>query len=123
MKALQIRNYGGKEVLEVDFNASTPMVGNEQLLIEVRAASLNPIDWKIRQGYLKDSLPLKMPATLGGDFSGTVKDVGSSKLNLKAGDKVYGYASPLAGGSGSFTKSAAVMTSAVARAPQKASDS
>ena len=49
-----------------------PLYSRGQLLVEVYAAGVNPIDWKIREGYI----PLKFPATLGGDFSGVVADVG-----------------------------------------------
>ncbi len=52
MKALQIRQYGGREVLELNQNAAEPAAGTEQVLVEVHAASLNPVDWKIRAGFL-----------------------------------------------------------------------
>src|SRR6476620_617901 len=102
MRALQIAQYGGKDVLALNQNAPKPVTGNRQVLIEVHAASINPIDWKIRAGYLKEHLPLTMPATLGGDVSGVIASVGESVSGMKVGDRVYGYASPLSGGSGSF---------------------
>jgi NADPH:quinone reductase-like Zn-dependent oxidoreductase len=104
MKALQIRQYGGKDVLELNQNAPKPVAGDGQVLIEVHAASLNPVDWKIRAGYLKEMAPLTMPATLGGDVSGIVAAVGASASHLKVGDRVYGYASRVSGGSGSFAE-------------------
>ncbi len=64
MKALQIRQYGGKDVLELNQNSPNPVAGKGQVLIEVHAASINLIDWKIRAGYLKEQVPLAMPATL-----------------------------------------------------------
>ncbi len=58
MRALQIRQYGGTDVLELNQNAPRPIVGKDQVLVEVQAAGINPIDWKIRAGYLKEHLRL-----------------------------------------------------------------
>ena len=120
MKALQMKQYGGTEVLEFNQNATKPALGKGQVLIEVHAASLNPIDWKIRAGYLKEHLPISMPATLGGDVAGVIAEVGDSASGLRVGDRVYGYASLVSGGSGSFAEFVAAMMSTVAPAPQKA---
>ncbi len=100
MKAAQINKYGGSEVVEINKNAPKPAAPRGQLLVEVYAAGVNPIDWKIREGYI----PLKFPATLGGDFSGVVADVGEGVSGFKKGFEVYGYASILGGGSGSFAE-------------------
>ena len=118
MKALQIQQYGGLETLELNQNAPRPSARKGQVLVEVDAASINPIDWKIRAGYLKETVPLSMPATLGGDFSGVVTDAGES--DLTAGDRVYGYGSLLSGGSGSFAEFVAALATTVAPAPKKA---
>lgn len=53
MKALQIKQYGGKDVLELNPNATKPVAGKGQVLVEAHAASINPIDWKVRGGYMK----------------------------------------------------------------------
>jgi alcohol dehydrogenase len=119
MKALQIRLYGGSDVLELNRNVPKPVAGNEQVLVEVHAASINPVDWKIRAGYLKEKAPLTMPATLGGDVAGIVAAVSASVSTFKVGDRVYGYASLLSGGSGSFAEFVAAKISTVAPAPQK----
>ncbi len=121
MKAVQIRQYGGKDVLEFNQNAPKPIVGDGQVLVEMQAASINPVDWKIRSGYLKEMAPLTMPATLGGDVCGIVAAVGTSVSTLKVGDRVYGYASLLSGGSGSFAEFVAAKLSTVALAPKKSS--
>ena len=118
MKALQIRQYGGKDVLELNQNAPKPVAGDGQVLIEVHAASLNPVDWKIRAGYLKEMAPLTMPATLGGDVSGIVAAVGASASHLKVGDRVYGYASRVSGGSGSFAEFVAAKPTTLALVPK-----
>ncbi|WHZ26531.1 MAG: NADP-dependent oxidoreductase [Nitrospira sp.] len=119
MKAVQIRQYGGNEVLELNSNVPKPVLGNGQVLVEVHAASINPIDWKIRMGHLKEHVPLTMPATLGGDFAGVVMEIGRSDSTLKVGDRVYGYGSPLSGGSGSFAEFVAALSRNVALAPEK----
>lgn len=120
MKALQILRYGGRDAMQLTDNGSKPAAGKGQVLIEVHAASINPIDWKIRAGYMKEDLPLTMPATFGGDVSGVVTAVGESVPDLKVGSRVFGYASPVAGGSGSFAEFVAANVSTVAPAPQKA---
>jgi NADPH:quinone reductase-like Zn-dependent oxidoreductase len=118
MKALQMKQYGGTDVLELNQNTPKPVAGKGHVLIEVHAASLNPIDWKIRAGYLKEHLPLTMPATLGGDVAGVVAGVGDTASGLNVGDRVYGYASLVSGGSGSFAEFVAAAISTVAPAPQ-----
>lgn len=119
MKAVQIHQYGGQDVLELNQNAPKPVAGNGQVLVEVHAASINPVDWKIRAGYLKEKAPLTMPATLGGDVAGIVAAVGATVSTFKVGDRVYGYASLLSGGSGSFAEFVAGKSSTIAPMPQK----
>lgn len=100
MKAAQINKYGSNEVVEINKNTPKPAASRGQILVEVYAAGVNPIDWKIREGYI----PLKFPVTLGGDFSGVVAEVGESVSGFKKGLEVYGYASVIGGGSGSFAE-------------------
>jgi NADPH:quinone reductase-like Zn-dependent oxidoreductase len=119
MKALQIKQYGGKDVLELNPNATKPVAGKGQVLVEVHASSINPIDWKVRGGYMKEMVPLTMPATLGGDVAGVVVGIGESVSGLNVGDRVYGYPSLLVGGTGSFAELVAAPASTVASAPQK----
>lgn len=119
MKALQIKQYGGKDTLELNPNTSKPAAGKGQVLVEAHAASINPIDWKLRAGYMKEMVPLTMPATLGGDVAGVVAVVGESVSGLKVGDRVYGYPSLLAGGSGSFAEFVVAPVLTLAPAPKK----
>ena len=119
MKALQMKQYGGQEVLDLNLNVSKPTPATGQVLIEAHAASVNPIDWKVRAGYLKEMVPLTLPKTLGGDVAGIVTEVGESVSGLKVGDRVYGYPSLLAGGSGSFAEFVAAPITVVAPAPNK----
>jgi len=99
MKAIQINQYGDNSVVEVNEEAVKPQASADKVLVEVHAASVNPVDWKIREGYLKEMLPLEFPATLGVDFSGVVTEAGESVSEFKPGDEVYGMASVMIGGS------------------------
>jgi NADPH:quinone reductase-like Zn-dependent oxidoreductase len=87
MKAVRIHEYGGSEVLTYE-DAPRPQPASDEVLIRVRAAGVNPADWKIRQGYLK--LPtFSLPLTLGYDVAGEIASVGNSVTNLKVGDAIY----------------------------------
>src|SRR5659263_728279 len=104
MKAAQIINYGGSEVVKINNNAPKPIVSRGRILIEVHTAGINPVDWKIREGYMKQMAPLQFPATLGGDFSGIIAEVGKGVSGFEKGDEIYGQASITRGGSGSFAE-------------------
>lgn len=119
MKAIQINKYGGSEVLEVIQTAPEPSLQNGQVLVEVYSASINPFDWKVRAGYMKDMMPLTFPATMGGDFAGTVSLVGAGVTDFKIGDEVYGSALIFNGGSGSFAELAAANVANIAMKPKK----
>src|SRR5882672_3745318 len=88
MKTIRIHQYGGPEVLKLE-DVQRPTPGPGELLIKVQAASVNPFDWKVRAGYMKDFVPLNFPATLGWDVSGIVEAVGSAVRRFKHGDEVY----------------------------------
>ncbi len=107
MKAAQINGYGGKAVMAVTDNAPRPPIEANQVLIEVHAAGVNPFDWKVREGYMQQMLPLTFPATLGGDLAGIVSELGSSVDGFTVGDEVYGAAGALSG-VGSFAEYAPV---------------
>lgn len=88
MKAVQINGFGDQSVLELnDVDIPTP-VANE-VLIKVKSAAVNPVDWKIREGYLQAMLNHTLPLTLGWDVSGEVVAVGDQVNHLKVGDAVY----------------------------------
>ncbi|MCE8429476.1 MAG: NADP-dependent oxidoreductase [Candidatus Methanoperedens sp.] len=119
MKAAQIRKYGSSEVVDINKNAPVPVISQGQILVEVYAAGVNPVDWKIREGYMKEMVPLIFPATLGGDFSGVVIETGAGVSEFKKGDEVFGQASALRGGSGSFAEFVSTDTKVVSRKPRK----
>jgi NADPH:quinone reductase-like Zn-dependent oxidoreductase len=88
-KALTFSHYGGPEVLEIT-DVPTPVPGPGQLLIAVRAAAVNPVDWKIREGYLQAYLPLTFPAMVGREVAGVVAAVGADVTEFAIGDEVFG---------------------------------
>lgn len=104
MKAAQYNTYGGVEVIGINNNTPKPSAGSGQVLVEVYAASINPFDWKLREGYMKDMIPLEFPFTIGGDFSGVVVKLGSNVTEFKIGNEVYGQALVLNGGSGALAE-------------------
>ena len=93
MKAIRIHNYGGPEVLKHE-EAPRPQPGAGEVLIRVHATSVNPIDWKVRQGYMKDLWPHKFPLILGWDVSGVVEAIGTGVSRFKKGDEVYSVPNP-----------------------------
>jgi alcohol dehydrogenase len=118
MKAAQINKYGGGEVVEINNNTPDPVVAEGKVLVQVYAAGVNPIDWKMREGYVKDRAPLDFPITLGGDFAGVIKEVGEGVFGFKVGDEVYGQAGLLNNGSGSFAEMAVADIQKVAMRPR-----
>jgi NADPH:quinone reductase-like Zn-dependent oxidoreductase len=92
MKAIVIHGYGGPEVLKYE-DYPDPVPGVGEVLVRVAASSVNPFDFKIRSGSLKDFLPLTFPAILGLDVSGTVESVGPGVTTFARGDRVFAHAS------------------------------
>lgn len=91
MKAFYQISFGGSEADKYgDF--PDPVAGTDQLLIQVKSVSINPIDFKIRRGDLKMIVGSKFPKIVGSDFAGIVKEVGSNVTGFKSGDRVYGAA-------------------------------
>jgi NADPH:quinone reductase-like Zn-dependent oxidoreductase len=88
MKAIRIHAYGGPEFLVYE-DAPRPQPEKGEVLIRVHAAGVNPVDWKIREGYLKDMLHRSLPLVPGWDVSGVVETVGPGVTRLKKGNEVY----------------------------------
>ncbi len=89
MKALQFATYGGPEVLEV-VEVDDPHASAGQVRIKVKAAGVNPIDWKLRSGMLAQHMPLDLPAGVGRDAAGVVDEVGVGVSGVAVGDEVFG---------------------------------
>jgi len=109
IRAARIHNYGGWKAVKIE-EVSLPKLRAGELLIRIHAAGVNPIDWKIRAGYLQQTMPLLLPFTLGCDFSGVVEDVRPGVSNFKVGDEIYGQAPAFTGASGSFAEAAIIRT-------------
>ena len=83
-----LHEYGGPEKLKIEDNVPEPQVSGGTVLIAAAAASVNPIDWKVRSGARQKDVPLSFPAILGRDVSGVVRAVGPNVRHFKAGDRV-----------------------------------
>ncbi len=91
MKAVLCEQYGGVEVLQLADDLPVPRVGPNGVLVQVHATSVNPVDWKFRQGLLDAVRPVIFPVIWGCDLSGVVTEVGPSVTMFKPGDAVYGF--------------------------------
>jgi len=117
VKAFGYRSNGGPEVQEfLDLDMPTPMPG--ELLVEVRAAGVNPVDWKIRSGMFGNASEGDLPAVLGSEVSGVVRGVGKDVDGFAENDEVFGSVAP---GSGAFAEYTLVTAGAAARKPPQVS--
>ena len=103
MKAAYLKSYGQPDSLRYG-EFPEPVLSKKGLIIQVKASSVNPVDWKIRQGLLKILLGTKFPKIIGSDFSGIVKEVSPGITGFKAGDRVYGAVSPFSGKQGALAE-------------------
>lgn len=117
MKAARFTNYGGPEIIEID-EVPQPLPSKNQVLIEVHAAAINPFDYKVRRGYMKDAMPLKLPLTIGGNLSGVIKEVGTDVTDFKIGDAVFGQSYAFGGGSGAIAEYAVANAENIAIKPK-----
>jgi NADPH:quinone reductase-like Zn-dependent oxidoreductase len=88
MKAVRIHAYGGPEVLVYE-DAPKPRPGRNEALVRVHAAGVNPVDWKIREGYARDRMHHKLPLILGWDVAGVIDATGSGVKRFKVGDAIF----------------------------------
>jgi NADPH:quinone reductase-like Zn-dependent oxidoreductase len=87
MKAVVLHAYGGPGNLKYE-DVADPVAGEGQVLVRVTASSVNPIDYKVRSGAMKQYIPLELPAILGWDISGIVREVGAGVTGFAPGDRV-----------------------------------
>jgi NADPH:quinone reductase-like Zn-dependent oxidoreductase len=90
MRAIAVNRWGGREALEL-VDVEPPPVAPDGVLIRVKAASLNPVDYKVREGALAGAFPFHFPVILGWDAAGVVEKVGPAVTWFRPGDAVYGY--------------------------------
>src|SRR5450432_500302 len=88
MKAVVLHEYGDPEKLKFEDNVPEPQISGGTVLIAAAAASVNPIDWKLRSGIRQKDLPLSFPSILGRDVSGVVRALGPNVKHFKLGDRV-----------------------------------
>lgn len=100
MKAIVMHSFGGPQVLEPE-EIPQPNPGSREVLIRVKAAGLNPVDYKIRSGNLL-KMETKLPAVPGRDVSGVVESIGRGVTGIKPGDEVYAYLASHSGGYAGF---------------------
>lgn len=118
MKAIAIDRFGGPEVVKlVDLPAPEPKPNEVQ--IAVAYAGVNPVDWKIREGLLKDRLQHIFPIILGWDVSGKVSKVGSDVKNFKVGEEVFAYARKSVVHDGAFAEFICLESQHVSKKPSK----
>jgi NADPH:quinone reductase-like Zn-dependent oxidoreductase len=91
MKAVMFTEYGGPEVLHVA-DVEEPHPGPGQIRVAVRAAGVNPVDWKARSGMLREVMPVSFPAIDGREAAGVVDEVGPDVADVAVGDEVFGFA-------------------------------
>ncbi|MFR9800259.1 NADP-dependent oxidoreductase [Streptomyces sp. MS06] len=120
MKAISYSRYGGPEVLEFG-EVREPRVGPDAVLVRVRAAAVNPVDWKCREGYLDGMLEPVFPVVPGWDVSGVVERPGVSVTEFEAGDEVIGYVREDFLSRGTFAEYVAAPVRTLARKPRNLS--
>ena len=117
MRAAQISEYGGAEVLQYNDQVMQPESGKGQVLVEVHAAAVNPFDYKVRDGLMQSMASLTFPATLGGDCAGVISALGEGVEGLAVGQEVFGQAGALSG-KGSYAEYTVVKASQLASKPR-----
>lgn len=120
MKAISYARYGGPEVLEYG-EVDDPRVGPDSVLVKVRAAAVNPVDWKCREGHLDQVLAPVFPVIPGWDVSGVVVRPGAAVPEFAAGDEVIGYVREDFLSRGTFAEYVAAPVRALARKPRNLS--
>lgn len=114
MKAVRFHDYGPADVLREE-TVPRPDPGPGEVLVRVHAAGVNPFDWKVRSGHMREFLPLTFPTTPGLDVAGTIEVVGQGVTGFSRGEAVFGR------GTGTYAEYALVPVSALARKPARLS--
>ncbi len=110
MRAVRFHDYGPPEVLVVE-QVSRPEPKEGEVLVRVHAAGVNPVDWKLRQGFMRNFRPLTFPATPGIELAGTVEAIGAGVTAFSLGQAVYG------NGSGAYAEYAIAAADGLAVMP------
>ena len=118
MKAARTRRYGSAEVMEV-VDMPAPKIGPDEILVRVRASSVNPVDWRVRRGSLRLFSGWNPPKMLGADFAGEVERTGCNVEGYAVGEKVFCMVQALKGGA--YAEKILVRPKEIARMPANAS--
>ncbi|HSM85293.1 MAG TPA: NADP-dependent oxidoreductase, partial [Candidatus Limnocylindrales bacterium] len=111
MKSIRIHSYGDSGEMKVE-DSVRPRPNDEEVLVRIRAAGVNPVDWKIRAGQMRQFIPKSFPFTLGQDLAGEITETGKNVTQFKAGDEVFGF------GSGSYAEYAVARQNEIALKPR-----
>jgi len=120
MKAIAIQAYGGPEQLRL-MELPTPVPADNEVLIAIAYTSVNPVDWKVCRGDLKDRIPNQFPIIPGWDAAGTIKAVGKNVAAWKGGERVFAYCRKPVIQWGTYCEYVAVDASVVAPMPHNVS--
>ncbi|QDD66315.1 NADP-dependent oxidoreductase [Herbaspirillum seropedicae] len=112
IRALQLTQYGGPESARISL-IDAPVAGPGQVVVRVHAAGINGLDWKVREGYVKDAFPLALPTVLGIELAGVVEQVSAGVTRFAKGDRVMGSL----GGLGAYAELVAVDVANLAKVP------
>jgi NADPH:quinone reductase-like Zn-dependent oxidoreductase len=115
--AYHIHGYGGPEVLQFD-EVPVPVAGPGGVIVAVKAAGVNQLDWKVREGYVRDNFSLTLPAALGVELAGVVTQTGEGASRFVPGDRVMG----ILHGLGAYARRVAVAEATLARIPESLTD-
>src|SRR5215211_830882 len=114
MRAIAEETFGGPIAL---IDLPTPEIGAGEVLIRVRAAGVNPFDWKVAEGALKDQMKHRFPLILGFDAAGVIERVGADVTKLAEGDEVYGYLLKPVIGEGTYAEYVSAPETILAKKP------
>ena len=112
IRALVLTEYGGPDALKLS-SIAPPVAATGQVLVRVHAAGVNGLDWKVREGYVRDAFPLQLPTALGIELAGVVEAVGPGVTRLRKGDRVMGQL----GGLGAYADLVAVNEASLSPVP------
>jgi NADPH:quinone reductase-like Zn-dependent oxidoreductase len=120
MRAVGIEAFGGRDRLRL-LDVPEPLLLPDGVRIEIRAAGVNPVDWKTREGRQAQRFPHVFPVVLGWDAAGVVAEVGPAVTRVRPGDEVYAYCRKHFVGEGTYTEQVVVPQEFVARKPESLS--
>jgi NADPH:quinone reductase-like Zn-dependent oxidoreductase len=117
LQAVVIDEYGAADQLHIA-EIEKPQPGEREVLVKVHAASINPVDWKIRRGDLRLLLRKTFPRIVGIDFAGVIDSVGSAVKGFAPGDAVFGLANPIRSHYGSYAQFVIAEKDSIAKKPE-----